>query len=149
MATYELCCDMIDVATDISSIYGNSNRSDGFDPNSSAVITLKTKQVIFLRQINLYLALVCVIKEENYQKQGLIDHNFDVFKGVSDYFSVFYDYYVIEMLLQCNFSKLNKSSSSADSIRPQPTHKPLHLHQKSCKCLVPSSTTTTKKLFTV
>ncbi|CAD5229289.1 unnamed protein product [Bursaphelenchus okinawaensis] len=80
MATYELCCDMIDVATDISSIYGNSNRSDGFDPNSSAVITLKTKQVIFLRQINLYLALVCVIKEENYEKQGLIDHNFDVFK---------------------------------------------------------------------
>lgn len=61
----------------------NSNRADGFDPNSSAVITLKTKQVIFLRQINMYLALVCVVKEENYEKQGLIDHNFDVFKGVS------------------------------------------------------------------
>lgn len=37
-----------------------------------------------MRQINIYLALVCVIKEENYEKQGLIDFNFNVFKQVSD-----------------------------------------------------------------
>lgn len=43
---------------------------------------LKTKQVIFLRQINMYLALVCVIKEDNFEKQGLIDFNFSIFKQV-------------------------------------------------------------------
>lgn len=102
MATYELCCDMIDVTIDISSIYGNKSqghsppllqqqsqqqnatttRPTGFDQDSSAVITLRTRQVIFLRQINMYLALVCVIKEDNFEKQGLIDFNFNVFKKV-------------------------------------------------------------------
>ncbi|KAI1716570.1 gtr1/RagA G protein conserved region domain-containing protein [Ditylenchus destructor] len=91
MATYELCCDMIDVAIDISSIYGHRNefRTIGFDPNSSAVITLKTRQIIFLRQINMYLALVCVIREDNFEKQGLIDFNFSVFKqGVEEVFEL-------------------------------------------------------------
>uniref|UniRef100_A0A183C7B7 Ras-related GTP-binding protein C n=1 Tax=Globodera pallida TaxID=36090 RepID=A0A183C7B7_GLOPA len=79
MATYELCCDMIDVTIDVSSIYGHRNeqknvRPAGFDQDSSAVITLRT------RQINVYLALVCVIKEDNFEKQGLIDFNFNVFK---------------------------------------------------------------------
>lgn len=102
MATYELCCDMIDVTIDISSIYGHRNelqqqqqqnsnnlRPVGFDQDSSAVITLRTRQVIFLRQINMYLALVCVIKEENFERQGLIDFNFNVFKqGVEEVFEL-------------------------------------------------------------
>uniref|UniRef100_A0A915CTW7 Ras-related GTP-binding protein n=1 Tax=Ditylenchus dipsaci TaxID=166011 RepID=A0A915CTW7_9BILA len=91
MATYELCCDMIDVTIDISSIYGHRNefRTIGFDQDSSAVIALKTRQVIFLRQINMYLALVCVIKEDNFEKQGLIDFNFTVFKqGVEEVFEL-------------------------------------------------------------
>jgi Ras-related GTP-binding protein C/D len=60
----------------------NNLRPVGFDQDSSAVITLRTRQVIFLRQINMYLALVCVIKEENFERQGLIDFNFNVFKQV-------------------------------------------------------------------
>jgi len=89
MPTYELCCDMIDVSTDISSIYSDRRQSVGFDPSSSAVVMLRTKQIIFMRQINMYLALVCVIKEENYEKQGLIDFNFDVFKkGIEEVFKL-------------------------------------------------------------
>ena len=86
MATYELCCDMIDVTIDISSIYGHRNEktcSSGFDQNSFAVVTLKTHQIIFIRQINTYLALVSVIKADNFEKQGLIDFNFNVFKKVN------------------------------------------------------------------
>lgn len=42
-----------------------------------------------MRQINTYLALVCVIKQENYEKQGLIDFNFDVFKkGIEEVFKL-------------------------------------------------------------
>jgi len=95
-ATYELCCDMIDVTIDISSIYGHKvdnqnnnnkqiqhqNRPIGFDQDTSAMIMLRTRQVIFLRQINVYLALVAVIKEDNFEKQGLIDFNFNVFRQV-------------------------------------------------------------------
>ncbi|KHJ85575.1 Gtr1/RagA G protein region [Oesophagostomum dentatum] len=93
MAAYELCCDMIDVTIDISGIYG-VKESDGavqnpFDDNSYAVIRLKTDQVMFLRQLNKHLALVCVIKGENFEKQGLIDYNFNCFKeGIENVFMV-------------------------------------------------------------
>ncbi|VDK51897.1 unnamed protein product [Cylicostephanus goldi] len=53
-----------------------------FDDNSYAVIRLKTDQVMFLRQLNKHLALVCVIRGENFEKQGLIDYNFNCFKEV-------------------------------------------------------------------
>uniref|UniRef100_A0A914DQ34 Ras-related GTP-binding protein C n=1 Tax=Acrobeloides nanus TaxID=290746 RepID=A0A914DQ34_9BILA len=91
MATYELCCDMIDVELDISSIYGkkDDHRQHGSDPSTSAVVSLKKNQVMFLRQINVYLALVCVVKEDNFEKQGLIDFNFQVFKqGVEEVFEL-------------------------------------------------------------
>ncbi|KAL3990841.1 Ras-related GTP-binding protein D [Acanthocheilonema viteae] len=82
MATYELCCDMIDVTIDISSIYGCSDDLSCavFDSQSSAVIHLRTDQVLFLRQVNMFLALVCIIRSENFEKQGLIDYNFQCFK---------------------------------------------------------------------
>ncbi|MCP9263229.1 Ras-related GTP-binding protein D [Dirofilaria immitis] len=83
MATYELCCDMIDVTIDISSIYGCSDDLSCavFDSQSSAVIHLRTDQVLFLRQVNMFLALVGIIRSENFEKQGLIDYNFQCFKG--------------------------------------------------------------------
>ncbi|VDM54930.1 unnamed protein product [Angiostrongylus costaricensis] len=84
MAAYELCCDMIDVTVDISGIYGAKEREgeilNPFDDNSYAVIRLKTDQIMFLRQLNRHLALVCVIRGENFEKQGLIDYNFNCFK---------------------------------------------------------------------
>ncbi|PIO65321.1 Gtr1/RagA G protein region [Teladorsagia circumcincta] len=60
-----------------------------FDDNSYAVIRLKTDQVMFLRQLNKHLALVCVIRGENFEKQGLIDYNFNCFKeGIEKVFMV-------------------------------------------------------------
>jgi len=91
---------MIDVTIDISSIYGhkvdqqNNNKQQiqhqnrPFDQDTSAMIMLRTRQVIFLRQINVYLALVAVIKEDNFEKQGLIDFNFNVFRQV--FFLIFF-----------------------------------------------------------
>lgn len=58
------------------------NEVSGFGQDSSAMIALKTRQIIFLRHINMYLALLCVIKEDNFDKQGLIDFNFSVLKQV-------------------------------------------------------------------
>mmetsp|Transcript_6159 Transcript_6159/g.8913 ORF Transcript_6159/g.8913 Transcript_6159/m.8913 type:complete len:416 (-) Transcript_6159:44-1291(-) len=88
--TYELCSDMIDVVIDISCIYG-SNSDDGndsflsYNERSSSVIRLTggmfTGQVLYLREVNSFLALVCLVREENFKKQGLIDYNIDSFKG--------------------------------------------------------------------
>ena len=90
--TYELCSDMIDVVIDISCIYG-SNAEDGAVPDSSflaynerssSVIRLTggifAGQVLYLREVNSFLALVCLVREENFKKQGLIDFNIDSFK---------------------------------------------------------------------
>ncbi|GMT32760.1 hypothetical protein PFISCL1PPCAC_24057, partial [Pristionchus fissidentatus] len=90
MATYELCCDMIDVTIDLSAIYGQKMEGQrAFDENSSAVIRLKSDHVLFLRQLNRHLALVCIVRSENFEKQGLIDYNFKCFKeGIEKVFQV-------------------------------------------------------------
>ncbi|KAK7092046.1 ras-related GTP-binding protein C-like isoform X2 [Littorina saxatilis] len=79
MQCYELCCDMIDVVMDMSSIYGA--RDDGaFDGNSSSIIKLNTNNVLYMREVNRHLALVCILREDSFDRQGLIDYNFMCFK---------------------------------------------------------------------
>ena len=39
------------------------------------MIKLNNGTVLFLREINRYLALVCVIRESNYDKHGLVNYN--------------------------------------------------------------------------
>eukprot|EP00794_Sanderia_malayensis_P012337 gene12337-13611_t len=82
MQSYELCCDMIDVVIDISCIYGI--REDGelnaYDNESASIIRLNNSTVLYLREVNRYLALVCILREDNFEKHGLIDYNFHCFK---------------------------------------------------------------------
>nr|KAG5688382.1 hypothetical protein BaRGS_010525 [Batillaria attramentaria] len=79
MQCYELCCDMIDVVMDMSCIYGA--RDDGaFDGNSTAIIKLNTSTILYMREVNRHLALVCILREDSFEKQGLIDYNFLCFK---------------------------------------------------------------------
>eukprot|EP01097_Dermamoeba_algensis_P002764 TRINITY_DN2093_c0_g1_i1.p1 TRINITY_DN2093_c0_g1~~TRINITY_DN2093_c0_g1_i1.p1 ORF type:complete len:370 (+),score=67.78 TRINITY_DN2093_c0_g1_i1:76-1185(+) len=88
--TYELCSDMIDVVIDASCIYGWKEDSDGlaYDQESQSVIKLNNGLVLYLREVNRYLALVCLCKEENFDKHGLIDYNFQCFKkSLSDLLS--------------------------------------------------------------
>ncbi|KAI7684962.1 Ras-related GTP-binding protein C [Sarcoptes scabiei] len=89
MQSYELCCDMIDVVIDISCIYGINEDGDGstFDHFSSSSIRLNSGTVLYLREVNKFLALVCILREENFTKQGLIDYNFQCFRqSIQDVF---------------------------------------------------------------
>lgn len=50
-----------------------SARDDGaFDGNSSAVIKLNTSTILYLREVNRHLALVCILREDSFEKQGLL-----------------------------------------------------------------------------
>jgi len=82
MQSYELCCDMIDVVIDISCIYGVKDDGEGstFDNSSSSTIKLNSGTVLYLREVNKFLALVCILREDNFDKQGLIDYNFQCFR---------------------------------------------------------------------
>eukprot|EP00762_Andalucia_godoyi_P002168 ANDGO_02473.mRNA.1 GTP-binding protein gtr2 len=90
---FELCSDMIDVVIDISCIYSHVSAimagSDAaatdasaalYDEGSASIIRLNNKLVLYLREVNRYLALVCIVNEEHFEKQGLIDYNFGCFR---------------------------------------------------------------------
>lgn len=89
MQSYELCCDMIDVVIDLSSIYGcvlprftrncllqktnasQLSRSDGaVDSQSASVIKLNNSTILYLREVNKFLALVCILREDNFSRQS-------------------------------------------------------------------------------
>lgn len=110
MQSYELCSDMIDVVIDVSCIYGmRGDAEDGiaYDSASSSVIRLNNGMVLYLREMNRcaarsgpgtasgrrrltgppgrprrrFLALVCILREENFEKHGLIDYNIHCFRN--------------------------------------------------------------------
>jgi Ras-related GTP-binding protein C/D len=74
MQSYELCSDMIDVVLDFTSIYGNQGDTFKTDDESYSVIRL-TNGVLYMRTVNSNLVLVCLIREDLFDKQGLIDYN--------------------------------------------------------------------------
>lgn len=78
MQTYELCCDMIDVVIDLSDIYGLTSESKmiqetAFDSQSSSLIKLNNNTVLYLKEVNKFLALVCILREENFNRQGMMN----------------------------------------------------------------------------
>ena len=77
MQSYELCSDHIDVVIDVSCIYGAREDQEGlaYDSESSSVIRLNNGTLVLLREMNKYLALVCLLREEAYARHGLIDYN--------------------------------------------------------------------------
>lgn len=82
MQSYELCCDMIDVVIDVSEIYGLQDEPDipAFDSQSSSLIKLNNGTILYLREVNRFLALVCILREDNFDRQGVIDYNFLCFR---------------------------------------------------------------------
>lgn len=58
----------------------SDDAEQSFDPNSSSTIKLNNSTVLYLREVNKFLALVCILREENFDKQGLIDYNFNCFR---------------------------------------------------------------------
>ncbi|GBB95986.1 hypothetical protein RclHR1_02660007 [Rhizophagus clarus] len=117
MQTYEICSDMIDVIIDISEIYGRTtsfyqindeiygddqtqvetNGKAGGDygtttdtaNDAASLIKLNNGMVLCLRGVNRFLALVCLLRSDNFEKHGLIDYNFQCFKqAIADVFEL-------------------------------------------------------------
>lgn len=87
MAHYEICSELIDVLIDITCIYGQDEEGVGtsFDKKSSSFIKLGHSNaaeniVLYLREVDTRLALVCLINESEIHKQHLINYNIDRFK---------------------------------------------------------------------
>lgn len=67
---------MIDVVIDLSDIYGLTSEAKmnqeqtAFDNQSSSLIKLNNNTVLYLKEVNKFLALVCILREENFNRQG-------------------------------------------------------------------------------
>ncbi|CAF3313802.1 unnamed protein product [Rotaria socialis] len=75
----ELCCDVVDVYTDISSIYGTS-KSPVLDSMSCCTVELSIGLVLYLKNINPTTALICILKKEPRINEALMDVNLNILK---------------------------------------------------------------------
>lgn len=63
----------------------NNNRQQkkapmAYDQKSQAIIKLNDSTILYLKEVQKYIALICIIKENNYDRVFLIDYNIDIFK---------------------------------------------------------------------
>ncbi|KKY26980.1 putative gtr1 g domain containing protein [Diplodia seriata] len=93
IGSYEICSDYIDVVVDVSEIYGwdrpdENGYADGDveetgNNDAESLITMERKgnNYLYLREINKYLALICLMGEDSpAEKKALIDYNVGVFQ---------------------------------------------------------------------
>ncbi|XP_016099050.1 ras-related GTP-binding protein C-like [Sinocyclocheilus grahami] len=65
---------------------GNGN---AYDKESLAIIKLNNTTVLYLKEVTKFLALVCILREESFERKGLIDYNFHCFrKAIHEVFEV-------------------------------------------------------------
>ncbi|KAG0052461.1 hypothetical protein BGZ83_002539 [Gryganskiella cystojenkinii] len=64
----------------------NQSIQTSHDNNHEAfsVIKMGNGTVLYLREVNKYLALICLLRAETFEKQGLIDYNVHCFKEAMD-----------------------------------------------------------------
>ena len=66
--------------------YGTSHslRDDvdgtAYDQHSLSIIRLNNGTILYLREVNRFLALVCLLREDVFERQGLIEYNFHCFR---------------------------------------------------------------------
>lgn len=79
---YELCCDKIDLVLDISNIYSPKDiEGISHDDLSYTCVKLYNDHYIYLKQVNRFLAFVCVIRDEVFsENRGVMDYNLTLFK---------------------------------------------------------------------
>jgi Ras-related GTP-binding protein C/D len=79
---YELCCDKIDLVLDISNIYSPKDiEGISHDDQSYTCVKLYNDYYIYLKQVNKFLAFVCVIRDEVFsENRGVMDYNLTLFK---------------------------------------------------------------------
>ena len=86
---YEICSDMIDVVLDMSGIYCENNNDQYFDESSFSLIKInnqsrgegnRSQSFLYLRFIDVNLALISIINDDDFERQHLIDFNIKQFK---------------------------------------------------------------------
>ncbi|KAF9695639.1 hypothetical protein EKO04_006368 [Ascochyta lentis] len=92
IGNYEICSDYIDVVVDVAEIYGYERENDipeeeqleKGNGDAESLITMERKgaRYLYLRELNKYLALVCIMGDDSpAEKKAIIDYNVGVFQA--------------------------------------------------------------------
>lgn len=77
--SYEICSDYIDVILDVSEIYGHTREGERDlqtkDAEASSMIKLNNGMTLYLREINMHLALICLMRDTGHESSGLLEYN--------------------------------------------------------------------------
>lgn len=52
-------------------IFYRTKEDGAFDSQSASTIKLNNGTILYLREVNRYLALVCILREDSFDKQGM------------------------------------------------------------------------------
>ncbi|KAI1263954.1 Gtr1/RagA G protein conserved region-domain-containing protein [Xylariaceae sp. FL1019] len=108
MTSYEICSDYIDVIIDVTEVYGSWPRSGKYRESlegppwnqklddqvasnwaESCMVLSDGNKPILLREVDKYLALVAIMKEDSYDKMPLVNMNVEVVvQGLKDFFEI-------------------------------------------------------------
>ena len=80
-STFALMQDLLEVIIDMIGIYGAAGQIGGSDARTSCNIALSDGEMIIVKLIEKNLALVSIIKAENFDKSYLLNHNVNAFKN--------------------------------------------------------------------
>ena len=80
--SYEICSDYIDVILDVSEIYGYTRAGEherkalqSRHAEASSMIKLNNGMILYLREINMHLALICLMRDTGHESSGLLEYN--------------------------------------------------------------------------
>ncbi|XP_075410278.1 ras-related GTP-binding protein C isoform X1 [Tenrec ecaudatus] len=77
------------VQNQISQMLKEDGSGSAYDKESMAIIKLNNTTVLYLKEVTKFLALVCILREESFERKGLIDYNFHCFrKAIHEVFEV-------------------------------------------------------------
>ncbi|KAG6017121.1 hypothetical protein E4U43_002240 [Claviceps pusilla] len=108
MASYEICSDYIDVIIDITEVYGTWQRSEdtrkklegepwntklddqiGCPTAESCLVLHDSNKPIMLREVDRYLALVAIMRDDSYDRMPLVNMNVEaVVEGLTEFFDI-------------------------------------------------------------
>jgi len=83
---YDICSDILDIFIDISYLYDKDRHQDDSESKTTVKLMYEEEtEIVALRVMEKYLALVFIIKEGNYDRPYLIEENVTVFrKGLNE-----------------------------------------------------------------
>lgn len=94
-----------------------SSESAAFDEHSASVIKLNNGTILYLREVNRFLALVCILRQENFGRQGTMIEKLTMITDVIIFFHINFIIFLFVGIIDYNFLCFRKAISQVFEVR--------------------------------